>query len=295
VYGAEDERGANATMMELVRAQCEKRGEDGRLLERVDGVEPIAKIRYCKGVMLCWDTSIFTLAKCDNPTVVLPFKDTYKGAVQCAVIAALEHKSTKQHIIVSTMHPPVPTALDPPSADVVLNLLCGYFLTGALGTLRQRVRDQLAQPAGIIVCGDLNCVANQPLCMFLKHSSFDPRILSTVCVEGKDTSIFKECGLPQNEKIGNVLGGLDHASRPGKAPAFNTVVSESFSECIDHVFYQMPHGSLSAFLGPPPDEVARIEYPNEHVPSDHLWTGAEFELTPRIDGHPMERGNSAHT
>lgn len=91
--------------------------------------------------------------------------------------------------------------------------------------------------------------------------------------------------LAKVERLTNPLGALHRACRPcteamSHQKLYSTTVDPGFTACIDYIYYQMPanSGYLSAFLGPADTRVQHLDYPNQHVPSDHLWIGAQFVL-----------------
>jgi len=233
------------------------------------------KVQYCKGVLLCWDQTQFE--KVGDP-VRVDFRAMHKDMKNCAIVVALRRKGTKQLIVASTAHAPVPND----GKNTMLQLLCGYFWLQAVKEVCENAEkhEEKFERARVVVCGDMNAFPQQPLCTLFKQED----LVAKVELGGNyDPSIFNECGdrlANCDGTLRNPLGGLSHAGLPGPGkPFFETTISEGFTKCIDHIFYCMHRGDLqSAFLGPAPNKVADLEFPNAHVPSDHLWIGAEFTL-----------------
>jgi mRNA deadenylase 3'-5' endonuclease subunit Ccr4 len=100
----------------------------------------------------------------------------------------------------------------------------------------------------------------------------------------------------------NPLGGLEGPVE-GNRGRLCTTSSPAFTEKIDHIYYKrgttaagVCNVSLTGSLVPIPrkfaTEVQRLHYPNHHVPSDHIWTGAKFTVV-HADALPQQEGDAA--
>jgi endonuclease/exonuclease/phosphatase family metal-dependent hydrolase len=144
-----------------------------------------------------------------------------------------------------------------------------------------------------IFCGDLNTKPHQVTCRFLKQpnlamdSADASRLVVKYTVDNERHEIsvaelFQEDGTG----ISNPFGGMEGPVQPYEgeySPLFPTTSSGDFTERIDHIYYKPAESvALTGVLRQLPqefaDQVRQLHYPNEHVPSDHLWSGAKFQV-----------------
>lgn len=181
-----------------------------------------------------------------------------------AVIARMEHKESRQEIIVGNVH----IHWDPSFRDV--KLVQSIMLVEELEKM-----SVLHPKAAVIVCGDFNSLPGSGVCTFLEtghippdHPDFIRHTYEPYTTEGAKHSL-----------------NLRNAYSMVPEPLTFTSFTPMFLGVIDYIYFRPGSLSVSGCLGSVPLDYAKqvVGLPSQHLPSDHISLLTEF----RIEGPQM--------
>ncbi|KAF9582606.1 Glucose-repressible alcohol dehydrogenase transcriptional effector, partial [Lunasporangiospora selenospora] len=187
---------------------------------------------------------------------------------QISVITLLEHKDTKNKVIVANAH----IYWDPAFKDVAmlmdeLDRLSAQWtqLPGSGGTIGNSTSGKLPT----LICGDFNSVSSSGVYEFLTkgavaqgHDDFGDHAYGTYTSEG----------LAHKMTLKSAYSHVEELSFTNYTPTFEAV--------IDHIFYSSNYLNVLGLLGGVEKEYMSrvVGFPNAHFPSDHIPILSEFKF-----------------
>lgn len=178
---------------------------------------------------------------------------------QIAVITRLEHKETRQEVIVANVH----IHWDPSFRDV--KLIQTIILVEELEKL-----SMLHPKASVILCGDLNSLPGSGVCSFLETGSVpaDHPDFMTHTYEP-----YTSDGARHGLSLRNAYSFIPE-------PMLFSNYTPNFLGLIDYIWFRPGSLSVSGCLGTVSADYIKqiVGLPSQHLPSDHVSLLVEFKV-----------------
>lgn len=189
-------------------------------------------------------------------------KDVYNRVMtrdNIALIARLEHKESRQELIVANVH----IHWDPSFRDV--KLVQTIILIEEL----EKFSSQHPK-AGMIVCGDFNSLPGSGVCSLLETGNLSP--------DHPDFMTYTY--EPYTSEVTKHNLGLRNAYGNSPEPLTFTSYTPMFLGVIDYIWFRPGALSVTGCLSSVPTDYVKqiVGLPSQHLPSDHISLLVEFKI-----------------